>query len=372
MSPTDFYATIKTLPIGQSGFPTKKAMSDATKLNIYTVKTMLGGLVKSGKIRMEGNWYKFNEENISKAVITPIKDIIKNIDNMKKQYDEQTKDYFKIDNGFPIEVTDEQAKDYIEAITEENKHDSIEAYPIKNKLESFTILRWVMLFIGIISAGLLIYYISIYAKENLSNTLAYIRSIVIVTFSFTSFQAIIILFKQVKNIIGYIGISLLFIFWLAVVIFSMLSTIAGQYQLFSGKQDIVAISSTEYNDTINREKELLNNRNIVLNQISPYLKQLSIADEKQLPDIQYRITLYNRAIQKIDDELKTIRDKKVQLSNGKVIEQNNGFYSWLSGILKISSNSLQLFLYILPALFLDLIGPISFSIFLFLRRKNES
>jgi hypothetical protein len=238
-------------------------------------------------------------------------------------------------------------------------------------IESFSILRWVMLLVGIISAGLLIYYISIYAKENLSNILAYIRSIVIVTFSFTSFQAIIILFKQVKNIIGYIGIILLCIFWLLVVTFSMISTIAGQFQLFSGKQDVIAVSSTEYNDTTIREKELLNNRNIILNQINPYLKQLNTVDDKQLADIQYRITLYNRAIQKIDDELKIIRDKKVQLSNGKVIEQNNSFYSWLSGILKISSNSLQLFLYILPALFLDLIGPISFSIFLFLRRKED-
>jgi hypothetical protein len=194
MSPTDFYNIIYALPRGQSGFPTKKAMSEATGLNIWNVKLFLKGLVKSGKIRMEGNWYKFNN--------------------------------IKIDNGFPIEVTDEQAKDYLDYITEENKHDSIEAdlylpkiampKRFQNKLESFSILRWVMLAIGIISAGLLIYYISIYAKENLSNTLAYIRSIVIVTFSFTSFQAIIILFRQAKNIISYIGIILLCIFgyWL--------------------------------------------------------------------------------------------------------------------------------------------------------------
>jgi hypothetical protein len=364
MSPIDFYNIIYALPVGQSGFPTKKAMSEATGLNIWNVKLFLKKLIDSGKIRMEGNWYKFNEKPYH------LDSIMRGLSEMKA-HQEDTLELKET----TIEVTDEQAKDYIEAITEENKHDSIEAYPIKNKVESkldqFTILRWVMLSIGIISAGLLIYYISIYAKENLSNTLAYIRSIVIVTFSFTSFQAIIILFRQVKNIIGYIGIVLLCIFWLLVVTFSMLSTIAGQFQLFSGKQDVITISSTEYNDTIIREKELLNNRNIILNQINPYLKQLSTVDDKQLADVQYRITLYNRAIQKIDDELKIIRDKKVQLSNSKVIEQNNSFYSWLSGILKISSNSLQLFLYILPALFLDLIGPISFSIFLFLGRKKE-
>jgi hypothetical protein len=70
-------------------------MSEATGLNIWNVKLFLKGLVKSGKVRMEGNWYKFNKT--------------------------------KIDNGFPIEVTDEQAKDYLDHITEENKHDSIEA-----------------------------------------------------------------------------------------------------------------------------------------------------------------------------------------------------------------------------------------------------
>jgi len=110
----------------------------------------------------------------------------------------------------------------------------------------------------------------------------------------------------------------------------------------------------------------------LVQQINPYLKQLNDElDDIKLKDIQYRITIYNKAIQKIDDELKVIRDKKVKLSDGKQIEQNSNFYTWLSGITKWSANSIQLFLYILPALFLDLIGPISFSIFLFLRRKED-
>jgi hypothetical protein len=341
MSPTDFYNIIYSLPRGQSGFPTKKAMSEATGLNIWNVKLFLKGLVKSGKIRMEGNWYKFNN--------------------------------IKIDNGFPIEITDEQAKDYIDHVIEENKHDSVEVYPIKNKDHSINVLRYTMLGLGLISASLLIYYISIYAKENLSNVLAYIRSVIIVLFSFTSFQAIILLFQRVKNILHYIGCVLFSIFWLVVVLFSMISTIAGQFQLFSIKEENSSIRNIEYSDSILREKELINSRNILLNQINPYLVKLNTElDDKQLSDIQYRITIYNKAVQKIDDELKIIRDNKVKLSNGKVIEQNYSFYVWLSGILKISSNSLQLFLYILPALFLDLIGPISFSIFLFLRRENES
>ena len=76
-------------------------------------------------------------------------------------------------------------------------------------------------------------------------------------------------------------------------------------------------------------------------------------------------------MQKIDDELKVVRGKKVELSNGEEIQQNNNFYLWLSGIVKWSADSIQLFLYILPALFLDLIGPISFSIFLFMKKKEE-
>ena len=344
---------LHTIPVKPGRFPKIEEISVKLNLPKYKASKVLKELNELGMLSRTGNWYNFIN---------------------------------------PIEVSEEQAKDYIDAITEENKHDSIEVIPldkrieqykeekelgdievipIKQKIESFTLLRWLMLGVGIISAGLLIYYISIYAKENLSNILAYIRSIIIVLFSFTSFQAIIILSKRVKNIFGYIGIILFFMFWLMIVTFSMISTIAGQFQLFSGKQENINISSTEYNDTIVREKELLNNRNILLNQINPYLKQLNTVDEKQLSDVQYRITLYNKAVQKIDDELKVIRDKKVSLSNGKVIEQNHNFYSWLSGIIKWSSDSIQLFLYILPALFLDLIGPISFSIFLFMKKKEE-
>ena len=353
---------LHTIPVKPGRFPKIEEISVKLNLPKYKASKILKELNELGMLSRTGNWYNFIN---------------------------------------PIEVSEEQAKDYIDAITEENKHDSIETgaikqltlegttfpnlenkindklygdievIPIKQKVESFNILRWLMLGIGIISAALLVYYISIYARENLSNVLAYIRSIIIVLFSFTSFQAIIILSKRVKNIFGYIGIVLFFMFWLMIVTFSMISTIAGQFQLFSGKQENINISSTEYNDTIVREKELLNNRNILLNQINPYLKQLNTVDEKQLSDVQYRITLYNKAVQKIDDELKVIRDKKVSLSNGKVIEQNHNFYSWLSGIIKWSSDSIQLFLYILPALFLDLIGPISFSIFLFMKKKEE-
>lgn len=372
---------IKSLPVSQSRFPKIEVIAEKLNLPKYKTTKLLNELVDLGMLSRTGNWYNFIQEEIidSVQILSEAKDRIEHMP--KEEFDKRLK-----------ELTDKQAKDYISEITESNKHElnifdneiaptladkiddallgNLTVIPIKQN--SYTLLRWIMLFIGIISAGLLIYYISIYAKENLSDILAYIRSIVIVTFSFTSFQAIIILFRKTKSIIGYIGISLLFIFWLAVVIFSMISTIAGQFTLFSGKQENIVISSTEYNDTIAREKELINNRNILLNQINPYLLKLNTElDENKLSDIQYRITLYNKAMQKIDDELKGIRDKKVQLSTGKEIKQNNNFYDWLSKIIKWSSDSLQLFLYILPALFLDLIGPISFSMFLFLEKKKE-
>jgi hypothetical protein len=206
MSPSEFLTIIHSLPKGQSGFPTKENISKATKMNLYNVKLMLGGLVNNGKLRMEGNWYKFNE----------------------------------------IEVTEKQAQDYIEAITEENKPDidelSIPDIKMPSRFKednSFTILRFLMLIIGIGAGIMSCYYTQIWQHETLNIFWSWFLSLIMIGFSSAAFLTLIgLLTKSIHSKFSTWALSIVFfILWIICLIYSISVTVAGR---FSQYQEIVA------------------------------------------------------------------------------------------------------------------------------------
>jgi hypothetical protein len=356
MSPTDFYNIIYALPRGQSGFPTKKAMSEATGLNIWNVKLFLKGLVKSGKIRMEGNWYKFNEERLKEII-----------------------------------VTDKQAKDYLVAITEENKHDSIEAYPIKNKIESFTILRFSMGIIGISSGVMSAYYTQIWQHETLNIFWSWFLSLIMIGFSFTAFLTLIgILTKKLKNDWKNIAIAIVFTFlWIICLIYSVQVTVAGRYSQY---QEIVLNNQVKENDqNINKVRinnllssidslkaDKLNNQkqlDILLNQydyaqVGMEIKGNSLAGiKKDIETIKGTLSIINNKL-----ENKSLEYEKT-LSSSNIINSNEkkfGVYDWLAKIYKTDRSNIEWWFLLFPSLFLDIASPIALAVFMFLGNKNKA
>lgn len=385
MSPTDFYNIIYALPRGQSGFPTKKVMSEATKLNIYTVKTMLGGLVNSGKIRMEGNWYKFNEETL-------LEKCDKAFSN--DMVDKTIKDHFKIDNGFPIEVTDEQAKDYIEAITEENKHDSVEAdlylpkvkmpKRFQNKLESFTILRWVMLLVGISSSVMSAYYTQIWQHETLSIFWSWFLSLIMIIFSSAAFLTLIgLLSKSIESRFStWLLSGIFFILWIICLIYSIQVTVAGrfaQYQEIVSKNKIETVNQVKSNNILSSIESLKLDKINNQKQLDILLKQYDFAQV----DMQIKGT----SIQSIKNDIEKIKNVLMDI-NGKLESKNSeyektigntttnneskfGFYDWAAKIYKTDRGNVEWIMLLFPSLFLDIASPIALAVFMFLGRKKE-
>jgi hypothetical protein len=379
MSPIDFYSIIKTLPVGQSGFPTKKAMSEATGLNIWNVKLFLKGLVKSNKIRMEGNWYKFNED---------IK--IKHLDVVN--------DY----------ITVEQAKDYIEAITEENKldPDMEDEYDFskatrglfyrdkinhKNKLESFTILRWIMLIIGLGSSVISAYYTQIWQHETLNVFWSWFLSLIMIGFSSAAFLTLIgLLTKSIYSKLStWLMVIVFFILWIICLIYSIQATVAGRFNQY---QEIVLKNQVLQNDqNINKVKvnNLLENINSLKEDKASNQKQLEVLlnqyDYSQLnmgvegetfQTIQNKISKVQGVIENINSKLenKNLEYEKI-LENSNTINTNEskfGFYDWAAKVYKTDRGNVEWIFILFPSLFLDIASPIALAVFMFLGRRKEN
>jgi hypothetical protein len=345
------------LPVGQSGFPTKKEISIATKLNIYTVKTLLGGLVDNGKLVMHGNWYHFSKM-----------------------------------------VSDEQTQDYIKAITEENKHNSDEIYSsniempkqFKNKIESFSILRWVMLIVGIGSGIMSAYYTQIWQHETLNIFWSWFLSLIMIGFSSAAFLTLIgILKKTLKIDWKNIFIAIIFtILWLICLIYSIQVTVAGR---FSQYQEIVLQNNIKENnnvvvkvkinnllDSINSLKLEKNNNQIRLNTL---LKQADDIQKGMVIKDETWLTIQNRILNVqniIFNANKLIENKNIEYEN--FIENNNeinsneskfGFYDWAAKVYKTDKNNIEFIMILFPSLFLDVASPIALAVFMFLGRKKD-
>jgi hypothetical protein len=395
MSPIDFYNIIKALPVGQSGFPTKKQMSDATGLNIYNVKLFLKGLVNSKKIRMEGNWYKFNEETL----LEKYDKVFSN-----DMVDKTIKGHFKIDNGFPVEVTDEQAKDYLDHITEENKHypDMEDEYDFskgvrglfyrgknKTKIDSFTILRWVMGLIGISASVMSAYYTQIWQHETLSIFWSWFLSLIMIGFSSTAFLTLIgILTKSLKGNWKNIGIAIIFtILWVICLIYSVQVTVAGrfsQYQEILSKNNVVE-NATNANklkidnlqssidslkiDKVNNQKQL----DVLLNQYDYMQVDMGIKGET-FQSIQNKITKVQGMIADINNKIENKNVEYEKIIGSDVItnvDSKFGFYDWAAKIYKTDRSNIEWWMLLFPSLFLDIASPIALAVFMFLGRRKE-
>ncbi len=217
---------------------------------------------------------------------------------------------------------------------------------IKFEQDKFLILfiKIVMLIVGTICTFISSYYTFLWLKDFLINIYAFLLSFAIVSFSVFIFETIIILRKN-KQKIYYV----LFILWLIVVVFSMVSTIAGQYNMRVEK----------WNKIVEQES---NNIEI---EIENKIEEL----EKQKDFINSQIKEKNNEKEIYFNLLKQFDDLENQISVYKT-KRNKDFYSWIGSVFKIDSEVFEFWFSLFPALFIDIISPIAFAIFMFLNKKE--
>jgi membrane protein YdbS with pleckstrin-like domain len=164
--------------------------------------------------------------------------------------------------------------------------------------------------------------------------------------------------------------------FLIALVFSMGSTLAGQ---FNATTKIVEIETNEiYIQHQTKEAELLtliDEAKIDKEAHSATLVNLSGTEEKRLDNWQQIATerkyidQFNLRIDEYRKELNSIRDKMaVELNNGTVTEKRD-FYSFVSGITGKEKSFIEFMISALPAIFIDLIAALCLNLALFIRVK---
>lgn len=382
---------LHSIPTKAGWFPKIEDIAKRLKLPKYKASRMLKELNELGMLSRTGNWYSFIEP----------------------------------------EVSEEQAKDYISAITEENKHDSIEAesfpqkwkegldkftksikndkstnffdaydkekdlgdltvIPIKQKLEPFAILRWLMGIIGVGAGVMSAYYTQIWQHETLNIFWSWFLSLIMIGFASAAFLTLIgLLTKSIYSKFStWLLSGIFFILWIICLIYSIQVTVAGRYAQY---QEIIAKDKVQENiSNINKVKidnildsinSLKKDRTNSLQRLNTLLEQQGYIQigmdskgetwegiNKKINNIQKDIDNINKNI-----ENKNIEYEKI-LGSGDIISQNElkfGFYDWAAKVYKTDRRNIEWIFMLFPSLFLDVASPIALAVFMFLGRKKE-
>lgn len=175
------------------------------------------------------------------------------------------------------------------------------------------------------------------------------------------------------------GISILII-WFFLVIYSIVATIGGQYDQLS-KLEIdreTLTANTSHIPIINDQIKLLKDQQRLfsdeVNMIKTRLntiqdieksykyKNTSAKNEKRLDDLRDKITKNDQSIMEYKNQI-----IEIQISQNQIIE--GSIYKYFQRITGISALIIQFILSFFPSIVIDFFAPISFSMFLYRKRR---
>jgi len=138
----------------------------------------------------------------------------------------------------------------------------------------------------------------------------------------------------------------------------------------------------------NKIKELEKQKDFITSQIKEKEKEKEVyfnllkqfdSLEKRKENNSYYWSVYNqfnsinKRIEDLNKEyltlLKTISDLKSEISLYSS-KRNKDFYKWIGEVLGVESQIFEFWFSLFPALFIDIISPIAFAVFMFLNKKS--
>lgn len=251
------------------------------------------------------------------------------------------------------------------------------------------ILRIVFLLVGIGAIVMSMIFTYKWGIDRFGDSfLAFVLSLTLIVFSVCAFQVCAIYLGNGQK--GYAFIY--FLMWFIVLIFSMQSTVAYLYNSRSRKQEQVMIAgndvtreSMQWNELLKRESEKeidikgLKERLVQLNTLlGQYDSEEKITSGKKVyDDTNKKVSEQEKKIAVAEKELKAIRDNKDKFLSKEqkagVVQQvkSDDFYQWVASIFGISGDGLEFTINCFPAVFVDIVAPLSINVSLFLRRREK-
>lgn len=253
-------------------------------------------------------------------------------------------------------------------------------------------IRIVMAVIGMGASWLSMHYTRVWLLEFLPSSLATLLSTIMILFSVASFEALLIFWANRKML----PIVIFSIVWIVVLIFSMISTVAGQYNSRISNREEITTERTEvaharmaletYEIEESELMESLTEKRIELRASQTLYAQFDTL-EKRKEDWRFYWNTKKAMddstlkIESLQIRLGEIREKKRRLlkqnlQSAGIIEETEklvyaSFYVWLGEVLKAKPMMVQFWLSIFPALFIDIIAPLALAVSLFLNKWKK-
>jgi len=240
---------------------------------------------------------------------------------------------------------------------------------------SIDVLKIILLIVGIGATYMSVYYSKMWLQTFLTPRRAFLLAVVMVSYAVSSFE-LIVLFKLKRR---YILALIFSILWIVVSLFSMVSTVAGQY---NGRMELITKENEAKEEVLKSNKqvreyqELKEKYETQLNYLRDDDRRIQnlLANYKTVEEINANKKVYdnlnwnryqnNKDRQKFIQKLEELEKNKPE----EIIKiQNMDFYSWVANIFGFGADKIQFWLSIFPAIFIDIIAPLSFAVVMFVR-----
>lgn len=388
-------------------FPSKEELCKAFSVKEKKLNELLHELLVDNFIYRNGDWYDFDEQEDELIILgepdqipqniltnnatrsrTMGQDIIESLEEAVEYEEERSLSASNKKRGRPPGSKNKR-------IIEDTK--ILEQEPIKKEDDSIVIksIRIIMGIIGIGAATISIYYTAIWLIEFLPFLFAILLSTIMVGFSISTFEVIVLIFSGSilhSKLAKWTVCALFSVLWVIVSTFSIISTVAGQYNKYvSGLQEQTrsGVSTGRANWGIIQERKqelqlrLSEYRQQVLS-LNKIMSGLSNVEKRQensgiWGETQYRLSKANKEMNKISDELEKVRaEERKQIDesrrHGVSLTINGGdglpdFYGWFAKVVNVHKDRAQFLMSLFPAIFVDIISPIGIAIALFLRKR---
>jgi len=244
-------------------------------------------------------------------------------------------------------------------------------------------LRIAMGIIGVAAAYMSIYYTWKWLLEFLPGFQAVILSGSVVAFSIIAFETMILFVKSKQKVLA----SCFGIVWLVVLVFSITSTVAGLYnkRVENYNQSIQQTYTSSY-----KAEEwgmYQQNERLILAQIkekegllTTYTKRWTSAgsnptnlDYQRMRTAQAELDMRRNELKQLNStKLEFVKTQKdIGATKETSLKQKN-FYQWLAQLFNIEADMMEFILSLFPAIFIDVIAPLSLAVFLFLTPKKHN
>lgn len=247
-----------------------------------------------------------------------------------------------------------------------NKKEIKETKTVNNINE--IIIKVVMGIVSLSAVVISIYYSRFWLLEFLEPVKATLLSCTMIFYAVIAPEGALFLIQNKHYMLGGVVIFTAVI----VLIFSILSTVAGQYNVRSMEiQNTTSVKKNLYQLELlkKQETELVNSVNRLQKDFDLTQKLLSEYKKEDINSKEYTTQFWKnyrikKDIEKVQDKLDAKREEIINYLDTEetVVEEREDFYTWISELLKVDSKIVEFWLSLFPAVFVDVIAPIGFLI----------